>query len=149
MHTRSTTIAPKLFSVTTKPWLPHSPWPGIGKRGVSGYQPGLGRLLTVPVCADRKRPSLFARRGLRYYFNPAFVNPSISSRDPGTVLKLMLSRFHELIIATANVNSDICVSLNCARARSYTSSLTPCSDSFVTASVHSSAARSFSENNVD
>jgi len=30
-----------------------------------------------------------------HYINAAFVNPIISSFDPGTVLKLILSRFRE------------------------------------------------------
>ena len=80
-----------------------------------------GNLWTDPLTnRPRDRPiHLKSRQPIApRYFKPAFVRPRASSADPGAVRKLMQSRFHALMMATAKVSSVISVSLNCFRVRS-------------------------------
>ena len=62
--------------------------------------------------------------------------------DPGGTRKEIASRFHPLMATIAIVRFTNSASVNCARARSYTSSGTCDPATSVTASVHSRAARS-------
>src|SRR5699024_10963263 len=99
-----------------------------------GRRCGYGRRLTTVKIRDAA-PSASPSHGRRYFAASGLY-------EPAGERALMASRFQLLIAATASVRSVISASLNWARTRSYTSSGTWVSATRVTASVHSSAARS-------